>query len=74
MARTLRMLIDGERRMHCAGCASSVEYALLRLEGVRQVEADLKTQIIKVESESELDIDHIVDELHNLGYSVREGG
>ncbi|KAA3643973.1 MAG: heavy-metal-associated domain-containing protein [Chloroflexi bacterium] len=57
--------------MHCAGCERSVKFTLANLPGVRQVEANHKTQLIEVtlvSAESELEM--VKAELDWIGYEV----
>ena len=59
MTRILKWTIDGERKLHCAGCASSIEYALSHLSGVKSTTADHRAQTVVVELEDDVEPDVI---------------
>ncbi len=64
-------IIEGEKTMHCAGCVQTVKFSLSQLEGVKQIEADHRTQKIKVEVNDPETQEQVVAELNSLGYEVR---
>ncbi|MCI0712329.1 MAG: heavy-metal-associated domain-containing protein [Chloroflexi bacterium] len=67
-------IIDGERTMHCAGCAQTVKFSIARLPEVVKIQADHRTQLIHIDVEAPTaDFnEHILTELNNLGYTARQ--
>ncbi len=51
--KSITLKLIGEPTMHCGGCARSIQYAIRRVPGVRQVEADHKTQQIDLTFDAE---------------------
>jgi copper chaperone CopZ len=55
--------------IHCEGCESAIETGLRRLDGVRQVRADHRTQTIWVRyDDARLDEAELARHLARLGY------
>jgi len=50
----------------CGGCMNSIKTALMKLEGVAQVEVDKDKELITVEASTERDV--LAATLSNLGY------
>ncbi|MEE8120870.1 MAG: heavy metal-associated domain-containing protein [Anaerolineales bacterium] len=71
MTRKLKWIIDGERKMHCAGCTSTVEYALSQMSGVKSSTADHRSQTIVVEIDDDVEPDVIAETIAGLGYKAR---
>ncbi len=71
MTRKLKWIIDGERKMHCAGCTSTVEYALSQMSGVKSSTADHRSQTIVVEIDDDVEPDVIAETIAGLGYEAR---
>lgn len=68
---THKLKVTGERTIHCAGCERSVKVTLANLPGVREVDADHKTQLIEVTLvSSETDLEKVKAELDWIGYDV----
>jgi Cu+-exporting ATPase len=62
--------IDG---MHCSGCASAVEKALKKVEGVKDVHVQLTTESAFIETESsEFPKEAIYQAIENAGYTVQD--
>jgi copper chaperone len=58
--------------MHCSGCVRSVTNALLRVEGVKEVEIFLKENSARVQFEENLaSIEKMDAELNALGYFIK---
>lgn len=69
----LTLKVTGERTIHCAGCERSVEFTLANLPGVREVDADHKTQRVEITLISnETDLEKIKAELDWIGYEVAQ--
>lgn len=69
--KNIKLKVTGDRTIHCAGCERSVEFILANLPGVRGVEADHKTQMIKLTLVSEeTDFETVRAELDWIGYQV----
>lgn len=68
---TTRLRVIGTHTMHCAGCARGVQFVLHQLPGVRQVDADYRTQEIRVVTEpATVTIDQLQSQLDGIGYQV----
>ncbi|MBT4512875.1 MAG: heavy-metal-associated domain-containing protein [Chloroflexi bacterium] len=71
MTKILKLKVVGEHTMHCAGCERSITYTLSQFPGVEEVNADWKTQKIRVDLASdEVDLEKIKAELEWIGYAV----
>lgn len=69
--KNIKLKVIGERTMHCGGCASTVQFTLSQLPGVREVNANFKTQNIEVVLTSdETDLEKVKAELDWIGYQV----
>lgn len=72
-SKTLKVV--GKHTMHCAGCETSVEFALKQLPGMQQVKANYKTQEINLSFDPQaLDMERVCQELDWVGYQVVEAG
>lgn len=59
--------------MSCVGCKSSVEAALMRVDGVVSASADLSSGMVSVKAESDSDMSGSLREaVKGAGYSVEE--
>lgn len=71
----VRFKVEGENKMHCAGCEQRVDNALHRLEGVGEVEATFQTQEVTVTvDESKVSTEQVRERLERLGYDVARQG
>ena len=65
--------IVGENQLDCGMCENTLRFALRQLPGVQQVQASCNTQLIKIVFNLELiSLDHIQQELAEMGYEVAE--
>lgn len=70
---TKTLKVTGEQTMHCGGCERTVKFALKHLPGVRQVEANHKSQLIKLAFDPQaIDLKRVRQELDWIGYQVAE--
>ena len=58
--------------MHCAGCISTVERGLERLDGVRAARVNLGLKRVMVDAAPGLGLTDIITHLANLGYEAHE--
>ena len=58
--------------MHCAGCISTVERGLERLDGVRAARVNLGLKRVMVDAAPGLQLSDIITHLANLGYEAHE--
>ncbi len=72
MSAVYKLMVEGERTMHCGGCSGSVEFALSQLQGVTRVKADHKTQLIEIEADQSISPAQVIGELSELGYVAKE--
>lgn len=54
----------------CGGCASSIEKALGKMEGVRQIEVDVERKNVRVQHEETLAPEQIAEKLDDIGFPV----
>jgi len=47
--QTIKLKVVGDNTIHCAGCENTIQFSLSRLPGVRTVDADRNTQLIKID-------------------------
>lgn len=57
--------------MHCAGCAGSIERALSRVEGVRNVEVDREKARAVVEHDDAVGAKTLADLVNDIGFAAR---
>lgn len=69
-----RFVVQGEQRIHCAGCEQRITNALKRVPGVRDVHADHRTQEVRVTTDGQLSGDDLRDRLGRIGYEVGPKG
>ncbi|GMM38015.1 copper metallochaperone [Saccharomycopsis crataegensis] len=60
-------------KMSCGGCSGAVTKALNRLEGVKGVNADLKTQLVDVTTAREVSYDSVLAAIKKTGKEVVSG-
>lgn len=69
--KTVELKVMGNNTMHCSGCENSVKLVLSDLIGVKQVEADHRTQVVRVAfDENKVDLEQVIQELLYLDYQV----
>lgn len=56
--------------MTCAGCAKAVKSKLEELEGVENVEVSLDSQSVSVETQRDLSVDDVNDQLSDTSYQA----
>ena len=55
--------------MSCGGCAASIRSAVLRVPGVRAIEADPQSKDVVVDAPSDVTREAIVAAIHEAGYT-----
>ena len=66
---TLTLEVVGEQTIHCDGCERTVEFTLSQLSGVRVIDVDHTTQLIKIAiTGDETDLEEVKAELEWIGY------
>lgn len=69
---TTRLRVTGDHTMHCAGCARGVQFVLHQLPGVRQVDADYRTQEIRVMLDpTAATVEQLQAQLDGIGYQAQ---
>ncbi len=56
--------------MTCGHCAASVREEISEIDGVTDVQVDVKTGAVAVSSESELDLDAVAGAVSEAGYQL----
>ena len=54
--------------LKCGGCANSIKKGILTIEGVDEVSVDLETSKVSVNSEEEMIIKKVKENLSSMGY------
>lgn len=63
-----------DRAIHCSSCENRIEAALKKVDGVREVKADHRTQKVRVTLDPERSsVSELTDRLSRLGYDVATG-
>jgi len=71
--QTKTLKVVGRNTMHCGGCESSVKFTLKHLSGVEKVEANYKTQLIRLTFDPQaVALEQVRQELDGIGYQVEE--
>ena len=71
--QTQTLKVVGSNTMHCAGCETSVKFALQQLPGIETVDADYKTQLVHLTFIPEIvSLRQMKEELDWIGYEVEE--
>lgn len=66
--RTHEFVVDGERTIHCEGCEQRIASALGRMDGVREVRADHRTQEVRVTADDDVGPEAIRERLGRIGF------
>jgi copper chaperone CopZ len=68
---TMTLEVVGEQTLHCGGCERTVKFTLSQLPGVRVIDVDHTTQLIKIAlAGDETDFEKVRAELEWIGYQV----
>lgn len=63
----------GRNTMHCGGCESTVKFSLRQLPGIEKVEANYKTQRIRLAFDPQaVTLERVRQALDEIGYQVEE--
>lgn len=63
----VELKIDG---MHCSGCENRVKNSLKTINGIKEVEANHETGIVKITSKKEIDMEEVKQKIENLDFKV----
>ena len=58
--------------MHCAHCVSTINKALLKINGVYGVEANVADQILSIDHTENVSLEAITLQLNELGYPQKK--
>ncbi len=64
---TLKIKVKG---MVCNGCENRVQNALKTIEGIEEVHADYKKELVTIKTNREIDKNVIYEKLEDLGFEV----
>ena len=71
MSVLIEYQVIGEERLHCAACEARIGSALLRLPGVRNVQARAQSQQISITIDpTQISPEQVRARLQQLGYQV----
>lgn len=71
--QTKTLKVTGKQTMPCLGCENTVKFTLTQVSGVHDVEANYKTQLIRLTFDLQsADLERIQQELDWIGYQVTE--
>jgi Cu+-exporting ATPase len=60
-----------DKGIHCEGCEARIQSVLARMPGVQQIEADYKTQKVRLSLDiDKVSIQDVKEMLEDLGYSA----
>jgi len=68
----MNKLIIKVKGMVCNGCENRVQNALKRIDGVEEVVADYKQELVIVDTNKEIDKNLIYEKIEDLGFEVKE--
>lgn len=75
MTRSVKFVVSGEDKLHCASCEQRVERALRRLPGIRDVKASVETeQVVATIDVGQIRPEQVRAKLQELGYDVTAQG
>ena len=60
--------VDG---MKCPHCKAKIETALKAVDGVKKVDADVATKIVKITLKTEVDYDVLISAVQNAGFDAK---
>ena len=63
----VELKIDG---MHCSGCENRVKNSLKTINGIKEVNANHETGIVKITSKKEIDMEEVKQKIENLDFKV----
>lgn len=63
----ITFIVEG---MSCKHCVKKITDALMSMEGVKKVKADLKTKEVNVTTSGEVSVDEMKVVIEDLGYQV----
>lgn len=63
-------LIIKVKGMVCSGCENRLQNALKRINGVEEVVADYKKELVTIKTSLEIDKNVIYDKIEDLGFEV----
>lgn len=73
--QTFTLKVVGDQTIHCGGCENAIRMGLSQLPGVKQVQADHKTQLVEVSADVEqADPDAVRERLDWMGYQAEPAG
>jgi copper chaperone CopZ len=58
----------------CGGCSNTIVKSLQKIEGVTEVDINIETQEITIESDTEINMENITAKLAQLGYPLAGEG
>lgn len=58
--------------MVCGGCENRVKNALNQIEGVKNVEADFKTGIVKVNADEKVSKEEMEETVTDIGFEIEK--
>ncbi len=65
MKNTIDLTVEN---IKCNGCMNTIKGAMLKMNGVEEINIDLETEHIHIEGNESMDKDSIVKKLASLGY------
>ncbi len=66
----MNTLIIKVKGMVCSGCENRLQNALKRINGVEEVVADYKKELVTIKTSLEIDKNVIYDKIEDLGFEV----
>ena len=58
--------------MHCSGCENRVKNVIGSIDGVKEVEVNHETGIVKIVSKKDIDVNEVKEKIENLDFKVAQ--
>ena len=67
--KELELKVEG---MHCGGCENRIKNVIGNIDGVKEVEANHETGIVRIISKKDIDKSEVKNKIENLDFKVVE--
>lgn len=67
--KELELKVEG---MHCSGCENRIKNVIGSIDGVKEVEANHETGIVRIISKKDIDKSEVKNKIENLDFKVVE--
>ncbi|MBQ9298518.1 MAG: heavy-metal-associated domain-containing protein [Clostridia bacterium] len=67
--KELELKVEG---MHCGGCENRVKNVLKAIDGVKDVEANHETGVVRITYKQDIDLNLVKEKIENLDFKVAD--